>query len=34
LHERRVQGVLITRLDGTLLGWLRTKDAERTTESL
>lgn len=34
LHERRVQGVLITRLDGTLLGWLRTRDAERTTESL
>lgn len=29
LTERKVSGVLVTRSDGTLLGWLRRDDAER-----
>ena len=29
LTKRRVSGVLVTRSDGTLLGWLRRDDAER-----
>ena len=30
LRQRKVGGVLVTRSDGTLLGWLRREDAERT----
>lgn len=28
LHQRRVKGVLVTRSDGTLIGWLRRQDVE------
>lgn len=31
LTNRKVAGVLVTRVDGTLLGWLRRDDAERLT---
>ncbi len=33
LRKREVGGVLVTRSDGTLLGWLRRDDAERTAAS-
>lgn len=32
LRKRDVQGVLVTRSDGTLIGWLRREDAERAVE--
>jgi predicted transcriptional regulator len=32
LRERKVGGVLSTRSDGTLIGWLRREDAEQASE--
>jgi CBS domain-containing protein len=32
LRARRIPGVLITRSDGTLVGWLRREDAERALQ--